>query len=56
MSDQNRQDPTPASIDEIEIDPLSDEALEEVAGGSGGCSCVSCSNTTPDIRPDDPAM
>ena len=29
-----------------EIEPLSDEALEDVAGGSSGtcCSCTGCSN------------
>lgn len=38
-------------IDELEIEPLSDEALEEVAGGgSKGPSCCSetnCSNAPP---------
>jgi hypothetical protein len=38
------------AIDELEIEPLSDEALEAVAGGSSSdgpvcCSCKSCSNT-----------
>lgn len=33
-------------IDKLEIEPLSDEALELVAGGksSDGASCCSCSN------------
>ncbi len=35
-------------LDELEIEPLSDEALEEVAGGSSKglacCSEFSCSN------------
>ncbi|HYR07734.1 MAG TPA: hypothetical protein VEQ60_08190 [Longimicrobium sp.] len=36
-------------FDNVEIEPLSDEDLEEVAGGttsstSGGDSCCSCSN------------
>jgi hypothetical protein len=45
------------SIDAIEIQPLSDEALESVAGGKGDCndtsggtnccSCENCSNETP---------
>jgi hypothetical protein len=44
------------SIDAIEIQPLSDEALESVAGGKGDCnetsdgasccSCRNCSGTT----------
>jgi hypothetical protein len=38
---------------DADIEPLSDEALEEVAGGSSGgcCSCDSCSNPPP-IRED----
>ena len=37
--------------DQTDIEPLGDEALEEVAGGSSGgcCSCSSCS-----IRPSEP--
>jgi len=36
-------------IDELEIEPLSDEALESVAGGASSdgpvcCSCKCCSN------------
>lgn len=33
-----------------DIEPLSDEALEEVAGGSSGscCSCSGCSNSPVD--------
>jgi hypothetical protein len=35
-------------IDGIEIDPLSDEALEDVAGGSTNCcSCTQCSTQVP---------
>lgn len=37
------------SIDDLEIEPLSDEALEDVAGGGSSdgpvcCSCKRCSN------------
>jgi hypothetical protein len=37
------------AIDDLEIEPLSDEALEAVAGGGSSdgpvcCSCKSCSN------------
>ena len=35
------------SIDGVEIEPLSDEALEDVAGGTdaaGSSQCCSCSN------------
>ena len=37
--------------DQTDIEPLDDEALEEVAGGSSGgcCSCDNCS-----IRPAEP--
>ena len=47
-------------IDGIEIEPLSDEALEDVAGGSryagssNCCSCTSCSSkavTEPTFEP-----
>ncbi|HET6231938.1 MAG TPA: hypothetical protein VFE05_17835 [Longimicrobiaceae bacterium] len=48
MSEQNQND----GLDNVEVEPLSDEALEEVAGGvaladssSGSCcSCSSCSS------------
>jgi hypothetical protein len=45
-------------IDSLEIEPLSDEALEMVAGGKSSdgpkcCSCSNCSNT-PIIVPVDP--
>lgn len=35
-----------SSIDGVEIEPLSDEALEDVAGGeaAGSTQCCSCSN------------
>jgi hypothetical protein len=36
---------------ETEIEPLSDEALEEVSGGT--CSTSGCSNTTIVIKPTD---
>ena len=45
--------------DQTDIEPLSDEALEEVAGGlasdsSGSCcSCSGCSNSGP-IKPSEP--
>ena len=48
MTDQNR----------TEIEPLSDEALEEVAGGSSSescCSCSGCSNSTREPTPMEPA-
>jgi hypothetical protein len=39
-------------LDDLEIEPLSDAALESVAGGkssdgSSCCSCNNCSNTEP---------
>ncbi|HEU4558184.1 MAG TPA: hypothetical protein VFS20_10055 [Longimicrobium sp.] len=39
--------------DQTDIQPLDDEALEEVAGGSSGscCSCSSCS-----IKPAEPTL
>ncbi len=44
MSDQNK------SLDDLNVEPLSDEALEDVAGGAiapsssnSCCSCSSCS-------------
>lgn len=48
-----------SEIDKLEIEPLSDDALEMVAGGktdtsSGGtqcCSCQQCSNVGPQPRP-----
>ncbi len=47
--------PTEMSIaesqnDQTELEPLDDEALEEVAGGSSGqcCSCSYCSSRLPD--------
>ena len=35
--------------DLTEIEPLSDDILEDVAGGAtnGGCSCSDCSNSLP---------
>jgi hypothetical protein len=35
-----------SSIDGVEIEPLSDEALEDVAGGeaAGSSNCCSCKN------------
>ncbi|HET6231939.1 MAG TPA: hypothetical protein VFE05_17840 [Longimicrobiaceae bacterium] len=51
MSEQNQND----GLDDVQVEPLSDEALEEVAGGiippaddsSSGtcCSCSSCSSS-----------
>lgn len=46
-----------SSINDVEIEPLSDEALEDVAGGeaagsSNCCSCSNCSTTEPSIEPD----
>ncbi len=32
------------SADKAEIEPLSDESLEEVAGGASSDSCCSCSS------------
>jgi hypothetical protein len=47
------------SIDALEIEPLSDEALETVAGGKSSdgpacCSCSDCSNRPKEIEPVDP--
>ena len=44
------------TIDNVEIEPLSDEDLEDVAGGtvsstSGGDSCCSCSNCSNKATP-----
>lgn len=41
MSEQNPQQP----LDDVEIEPLSDETLHRVAGGSSNscCSCNQCS-------------
>lgn len=46
MSDQNVRNAaadSPAAIDEIEVEPLKDQALEEVSGGAGSCSMYHCS-------------
>jgi hypothetical protein len=44
MSDPNQETPVPkAAIDDIEIEGLSDELLEEVAGGDSMCSAAYCS-------------
>lgn len=42
-------------IDDLEIEPLSDEALETVAGGKSSdgpqcCSCSQCSNPPKEIE------
>jgi len=43
-----------AEIDNIEIEPLSDDALESVAGGTSDgssgscCSCCACSGASPE--------
>lgn len=39
--------------DQTDIQPLDDEALEEVAGGSSGncCSCSSCSIKPAELEP-----
>ena len=54
------------AIDNVEIEPLSDEDLEDVSGGatsstSGGDSCCSCSNCSnraiaPEPTPTDPVI
>jgi hypothetical protein len=40
-----------AKVDDLEIEPLSDEALESVAGGTSGTCCTcsgdNCSSTKP---------
>ena len=46
MSDRNEETPAAkAAIDDVEVEPLRDELLEDVAGGGGtsGCSLVMCS-------------
>jgi hypothetical protein len=53
MDDKNLQ-----AIDGIEIEPLSDEALETVAGGKSSdgpacCSCSNCSNKPKELEPVD---
>lgn len=54
MSDQKKpfDDLDFDALDDLEIEPLSDEALESVAGGKSSdgpkcCSCASCSHTYP---------
>jgi len=46
---------TKKSIDNLEIEPLTDEALEHIAGGDGVSSevppCCSCSNCSYGPRP-----
>lgn len=42
MSDQNEKKPAPeAAIDDVKVTELSDEVLEEAAGGT--CSVMYCS-------------
>jgi len=49
MADENKKpNDAPKADPKAEIEPLSDEALEEVAGGVSSdtcCSCTSCSNS-----------
>jgi hypothetical protein len=53
MSEKDQEKDGLADVNNLEIEPLSDEALESVAGGlsdgsSGSCcSCCGCSATTP---------
>ena len=53
MADQNEMN----GIDDVEIEPLSDEALEDVAGGAaeadGSSNCCSCSCCSGGISDDD---
>lgn len=48
------------NVDDVEIEPLSDEALEDVAGGTATagstncCSCSQCSSGTTPGLPSDP--
>lgn len=49
-----------STIEQMEIEPLSDEALETVAGGKSSdgpscCSCSNCSNRPKEIEPNQPA-
>jgi hypothetical protein len=48
MKPMNRQDKNLSQIDNVEIDALSDEDLEDAAGGciSNSCSSKDCSNAT----------
>lgn len=52
MADETPKKPNEQPIpdpNKAEIEPLSDEALEEVAGGTSSdscCSCLSCSRAT----------
>lgn len=55
-----KDEKTKNDVDNLEIEPLSDEALESVAGGSSSdgpscCSCSSCSNSTRDLQGEQPA-
>lgn len=40
----DRMPEEPRLSDEADIDPLSDEELDEVAGGDGTCSIMMCSS------------
>jgi hypothetical protein len=50
-----------AGIDNLEIEPLSDEALESVAGGASDgssgscCSCCACSGSGEELAAESPA-
>lgn len=48
MADDNTKD-TQKPKDSNEIEPLSDESLEDVAGG--WCSIIGCSGQTPPTKP-----
>lgn len=48
MADEKKQNQQPKPENKPQIEPLSDEALEEVAGGLSSdscCSCASCSQS-----------
>lgn len=57
-----QNDPRLLSIDEMEIAPLSDEALEAVVGGKGcnnsstGDQCCSCKDCSNDPAPTEPTL
>ncbi len=52
MADEKKQKKQPEPESKPQIEPLSDEALEEVAGGDSSdscCSCTACSDAPPSL-------
>ena len=51
---ENRDDL--AKMDDLEIEPLSDEALESVAGGTSGGCCTCSGDNCSSSKPADPII